>query len=306
MTTVTRMPAIGLAASSGRRRGVIELAVEAEKRGFAGIYCPTAGGTDCLALCQAIAQSTHTIAVGTSIEPIYFRLPAELARGAAFIHEISGGRFSLGIGVTHAPVHAAHGLAVGKPLGDMRDYVAAMRAAEASTGPLPPIVLATLRSKMLALAVEIADGAVWANGSRGYMPTQLASVPQEKREAGFFLGDMAPTVIDADESAAKAVLRKTLSFYCRLPNYRNYWKEAGYVEEMEAVEAAVAAGEFDRVPGLMTDSWLADNCLFGSATKVRDGIEAWFDAGVSTPIIVPSSTSGGQAKAVAELFAAFE
>ena len=244
--------------------------------------------------------------MGTSVQPIYFRLPAELARGAAFIHEISGGRFQLGVGVTHEPVHAAHGLRVGKPLGDMRDYVGAMRAAEPASGPLPPIVLATLRSKMLALAVEIADGAVWANGSRSHMPTQLASIAPDKRAAGFFLGDMVPTVIDADEGAAKAVLKKTLALYCRLPNYRNYWKEAGYVEEMEAIEAAIAAGEFDGLPGLMTDRWLADNCLFGSPTKVRDGIEAWFDAGINTPIIVPSSTRGGHAKAVAELFAAFE
>jgi alkanesulfonate monooxygenase SsuD/methylene tetrahydromethanopterin reductase-like flavin-dependent oxidoreductase (luciferase family) len=299
------MPAIGLGASSGRRLGVIELAKEAEKRGFTGIYCPTAGGVDCLALCQAIAQATNTIHVGTSIQPIYFRLPAELARGAAFIHEISGGRFRLGVGVTHAPVHAAHGLNVGKPLADMRAYVAAMRAAEPTTGPLPPIVLATLRSKMLALAAEIADGAVWANASRSYAPTQLAQIPPAKRDAGFFIGDMAPTVIDEDETAAKGVLKRTLTLYCRLPNYRNYWKEAGYVEEMEAIEAAIAAGEADRVPALMADRWLADNTLFGSPTKVRDGIEAWFDAGVSTPIIVPSSTSGGQAKGVAELFAAF-
>jgi alkanesulfonate monooxygenase SsuD/methylene tetrahydromethanopterin reductase-like flavin-dependent oxidoreductase (luciferase family) len=303
---MTRMPAIGVAASSGRRLGVIELAKEAERRGFTGIYCPTAGGTDCLALCQAIAQVTHTIHVGTSIQPIYFRLPAELARGAAFIQEISGGRFRLGIGVTHGPVHAAHGLSVGKPLSDMRTYVEAMRAAEPSTGPLPPIVLATLRSKMLALAGEIADGAVWANGSRSYMTTQLKLVPEAKRNSGFFLGDMAPTVIDADETAAKAVLKKTLTMYCRLPNYRNYWKEAGYVEEMEAIEAAIEAKDFERLPALMSDKWLSDNTLFGSPTKVRDGIEAWFDAGIGTPIVVPSSTTGGQAKAIAELFAAFE
>jgi len=158
----------------------------------------------------------------------------------------------------------------------------------------------------LALAAEIGDGAVWANGSRSYMPAQLKAIPEEKRNAGFFLGDMAPTVIDADEAAAKAVLKRTLTLYCRLPNYRNYWKEAGYVEEMAAIEAAIAAGEAERVPGLMTDRWLADNTLFGSPTKVRDGLEAWFDAGITTPIIVPSSTSGGQAKAVAELFAIFE
>jgi alkanesulfonate monooxygenase SsuD/methylene tetrahydromethanopterin reductase-like flavin-dependent oxidoreductase (luciferase family) len=303
---MTRMPAIHLAASPGRRLQVIDLAKEAEKRGFPGIYCATAGAGDCVGLCQAIAQATNTIAMGTTIQPIYYRLPAEMARSAAFIHEISGGRFRLGVGVSHAPAHAAHGVTVGKPLGDMRAYVAAMRAAAATTGPLPPIVLASLRSKMLALAVEIGDGAVWANGSRSHMPTQLKLVPQDRRDAGFFLGDMAPTVIDADEAAAKAVLKKTLTNYCRLPNYRNYWKEAGYVEEMAAVEAAIAARDFDRLPDLMSDHWLADNTLFGSPTKVRDGIEAWFDAGITTPIIVPSSTSGGQAKAVSELFAIFE
>jgi len=303
---VTRMPAIHLAATPGRRLQVIELAKEVEKRGFPGVYCATAGAGDCVGLCQAIAQATNTIAMGTTIQPIYYRLPAEMARSAAFIHEISAGRFSLGVGVSHAPAHAAHGVTVGKPLGDMRAYVAAMRAAEPMTGPLPPIVLATLRSKMLALAVEIGDGAVWANGSRSYMPAQLGLVQQARRGSGFFLGDMAPTVIDADEAAAKAVVKKTLTMYCRLPNYRNYWKEAGYAEEMAAVEAALAAKDFDRVPDLMTDRWLNDNTLFGSPTKVRDGIEAWFDAGVTTPIIVPSSTSGGQAKAVAELFAIFE
>jgi len=303
---MTRMPAVHLAATPGRRLQVIELAKEIEKRGFTGIYCATAGAGDCVGLCQSIAQATNTIAMGTTIQPIYYRLPAEMARSAAFIHEISGGRFRLGVGVSHAPAHAAHGVTVGKPLGDMRDYVAAMRAAEASTGPLPPIVLASLRSKMLALAVEIADGAVWANGARSHMPAQLAAIPQDKRTGGFFIGDMAPTVIDADEAAAKAVLKKTLTLYCRLPNYRNYWKEAGYVEEMAAIEAAIDAGQADRAPDLMSDRWLADNTLFGSPAKVREGIEAWFDAGVTTPIIVPSSTSGGQAKAVAELFAAFE
>ncbi len=78
-----------------------------------------------------------------------------------------------------------------------------------------------------------------------------------------------------------------------LPNYRNYWKAVGYEEEMDAIEAALAAGERDKVPGLMSDKWLADCTLFGSATDVRDGVEAWFDAGVTTPIVVMSSTKGG-------------
>jgi len=93
--------------------------------------------------------------------------------------------------------------------------------------------------------------------------------------------------------------------YVQLPNYRNYWKAAGYVEEMEAIETALENGETDRLPNLMSDRWLEDNTLFGSASKVREGVEKWLDAGIKTPILVPSSTSGGQAKAIGELLDAY-
>jgi hypothetical protein len=91
-----------------------------------------------------------------------------------------------------------------------------------------------------------------------------------------------------------------------MPNYRNYWREAGYVEEMDAVEKALAAGERDRIPTLLSERWLSDTTLFGSAASVRDGVEAWREAGVQTPILVPSSAVGNQMKAFEELFSAFE
>jgi hypothetical protein len=116
---------------------------------------------------------------------------------------------------------------------------------------------------------------------------------------------MIPTVIDDDRDAARAVNRKTLTGYVSLPNYRNYWKEAGYVEEMEGIEKALAAGDADSVKTHMTDRWLDDCTLSGSAGFVRDEIDAWFESGVKTPIVVPSSTSGGQLKAIEEIFAAY-
>ena len=158
---------------------------------------------------------------------------------------------------------------------------------------------------MLQLACEIGDGAVWANAARSHMKAQLATIPDEKRPT-FFVGNMIPTVIDDDRDAAAAVNRKTLTGYVSLPNYRNYWKAAGYVEEMEAIEQAVAAKEYDKLPGLMTDEWLSDVTLYGSASDVRDGVEAWMDAGVSMPIVVMSSTSGGQLKALEELLRAYD
>ncbi len=297
------LPAVALAAMPGRRRATLELARELEKRGFDGVYCASFG--DALGLCLSLAHVTTTLRFGTAIANIYSRTAFDMAQSAAYLHEVSGGRFRLGLGVSHASFNARLGVAAGRPLGDMRSYVERLRAASAQVGELPPLVLAALRQKMVSLAAELAEGVVFANVARSHMKASLEAIPAERRAAGFFVGDMIPTCIADDRAAAAAVNRKTLSAYLQLPNYRNYWKEAGYLEEMEAVERALAAGERERLPGLMSERWLADCTLHGPASAVRDGLEAWREAGVTTPIVVPSSTRGGQMKAFEELLAAF-
>jgi len=297
-----RLPSLSLAAVPGRRAQALELAGEIERRGFSGIYCPSFG--DAMGLCLSIAHTTSTIEFGTSIQPIYLQHPAALATSAGHIGEIAEGRFRLGVGVTHGPVIKRLGVETGKPLSDMREYVGAMRASAEHTGGLPPVVLATLRDKMVELAVEVGDGAVWANASRSRMEHSLSHVPDDRRDS-FWIGNMIPTVIDDDIDAARARNRKTLQGYVALPNYRNYWIDAGYEAEMAAAMAGLDTGDTEAVHAAMSDRWLDDCTLSGPVARVRDGIEAWFDAGVTAPIVVPSSTSGGQAKAFAELFDAY-
>ncbi len=295
-----RMPAVSLAAVPGRRGKTLEIAEEIEQRGFPGIYGPSLG--DSLSLCLAIALRTRRVQFGTTITPIYTRHVNDFAQTASFIHETSNGRFRFGIGVSHAPAMHRLGVTQGKPLADIRNFVAGLKAVPRA-GELPPIVLATLRNRMIRLAGEIAQGMVFANGARTHMPASLANLGEEARTGeDFFIGNMIPTCISDDEAAAMAVNRRTLTSYAFLPNYRNYWREAGYEEEMAGVEAALADGRKDAVAACLSDRWLADTTLFGSASKVRDGIEAWFDAGVKTPIIVPSSASGGQLQALEEFF----
>jgi len=301
---MTRLPALSLAAVPNRRQATLELAQEIERKGYPGIYAPSLG--DSLALCQSLAHVTHEIEIGTSIMPIYFRQVVDFASTAGYLHEVSNGRFRFGIGVSHVPALKSRGLAAGKPLSDVRDFVEALKAVP-RVGEMPPIILATLRQKMIRLAAEIGDGMVFANGARSYMSTSLAELNDDKTGGTeFFIGNMIPTCISEDIEAAKAVNRKTLTSYAMLPNYRNYWKAAGYVEEMEGVEAALATGDRDRVPHYLTDRWLADTTLFGSASSVREGIEAWFDAGIKTPIIVPSSANGGQMVAFSEFLKVYD
>lgn len=291
-------PAISIVASPTKRQAIIDLAVEAENHGFSGLACPSLGAT--MGLCVSVAHATSQIPYWTSIQPIYYSHPVEAANTIAHIHEISNGRFRFGIGVSHGPVTKRLGVQTGKPLSDIAEYVATMRIQERFSGQLPNIYLATLRNKMLQLASEISEGAIWANASLSHMKQQLSQVPNANRE-GFFLSNMIPTVIDDDINAARAVNRKTLTGYVSLPNYRNYWRTAGYVEEMDAIETALASGEKDKVVDSMSDKWLDDCTISGSKDRVREQLALWAQTGVH-PIAVMSSTSGGQVKAIGELF----
>jgi alkanesulfonate monooxygenase SsuD/methylene tetrahydromethanopterin reductase-like flavin-dependent oxidoreductase (luciferase family) len=298
-----QLPALCLIAVPGRRRLTIELCQETERRGFAGIYSPSPFGN--MSLCEALAWNTNRIPFGTAIAPIYQRTVMDFAQSSAAMHEISGGRFNLGIGIAHGPSHVRMGVTPGKPLSDTRSFVERFRAQE-GLGPLPPIIIAALRKRMVAVAGEIAEGVVFANASLSHTPDSLTALPAAKRtDPNFFIGNMIPTCISDDVEAAKAVNRRTLTNYGFLPNYRNYWKEAGYVEEMDAIEKAIAENRREDVPKYFSDKWLKDNSLFGSAAQVRDGVDAWRAAGVHTPILVPSSAAGNQLKAVEEVFAAF-
>jgi len=297
-------PAVSLVAVPGRRKATLELAQRLERERFTGIYCPSPG--DGLALCEALAVATKEIPLGTSIANIYTRHPSDYAQTAAVVHELAGGRFRLGIGVSHGPAHERLGIRPGKPLDDIRKFVNDLRASDKQVGGLPPITLATLRRKMVELSAEIAEGAVWANGARSHMPESLKQLPETKRkDPAFFIGDMIPTCISDDVAAAAAVNRRTLTSYVKLPNYQNYWIEAGYEEEMKAARAAIARGDDDAVRAAMSDRWLNDVTLFGPASKVRDGVDAWRASGVKTIILVPSSAKGGQMVAFEELIAAF-
>ena len=275
--------------------------MEAERRGFDGIACPSLGAA--VAMCISLAHVTSSIKFWTSIQPIYYSHPVESANTAAHIHEISDGRFAFGIGVSHGPVTKRLGVQTGKPLQDIEQYVTAMKSTERFSGTLPPILLATLRDKMLGLATRVADGAIWANASLRDIERQV-SLAREARPNGFHMANMIPTVISDDIDAARAVNRQTMTGYVSLPNYRNYWRQAGFVEEMDRIEAALATKDDATIKAAMSDEWLDDCTISGNARHVREQLIRWNEHGVQ-PIAVMSSTSGGQIAAINELFAVF-
>jgi Luciferase-like monooxygenase len=188
-----RMPALSLVAVPGRRRLTLELARDAERRGFSGLYVPSRYGN--MAQCTGLALATGQIPFGTAIAPIYARTVEDFAHDAAYLHELSGGRFRFGIGIAHGPTYRRLGVSPGKPLSDIRAFVTKLRSYE-GIGELPPLILAALRRKMVALAAEIGNGVVFANASLSHMPRSLAAMPEAKRnDPSFLIGNMLPVCV---------------------------------------------------------------------------------------------------------------
>ena len=298
-----RLPALALAAPPGQRLAMLDLAREIEQRGFAGLSVASPFGT--IGPCAGLAFATQRIPFASAIAPIYAETVDEFAQSAAYLHEVSAGRFQFGIGIAHGPAHVRMGVTPGKPLGDIRAFVGKFRTC-VEYGPLPPVILATLRKRMVALAGEIGDGLLFSSGCRSHMAESLGAIPLAKRDdPAFFIGNRVRVCVEPDPAVARAVLRKALVPYALMPNYRNYWIEAGYGEEMRAVIAAAAEHRLDDVAGCLSDRLLADTTLSGSATQIRDGVDAWRAAGIKDPVLVPLSTDGRQTTALRDVFAVF-
>ena len=101
----------------------------AESLGYESVYVTHIAGWESLTVLTAYAAATSRIRVGTGVVPIYTRTPATMAQTAATIDEISGGRLTLGLGVSHRPVvEGWHGQTIDRPAAEMREYLAIVRA----------------------------------------------------------------------------------------------------------------------------------------------------------------------------------
>src|SRR5881398_3066042 len=122
--------ATGCFISTGRSlEEAIERVKLAESLGYESVYVTHIAGRESLTVITAYALATSRIRVGTGVVPIYTRTPATMAQTAATIDELSGGRLSLGLGVSHRPiVEGWHGQTIDHPVTEMREYASTVRA----------------------------------------------------------------------------------------------------------------------------------------------------------------------------------
>ena len=199
-----------------------------EEWGYGALWVPESRGRNVLAHAAWLLASTRTLTIATGIANIYARDPQATASAQLALAEQSGGRFLLGLGVSHVPlVEGLRGHRYGKPVATMRAYLEAMqRATYAAPRPAeaPRTVIAALGPKMLALAAAC-DGAHPYLVTPAHTATARAALPRGK-----LLCPEQTAILETDAGRARATGRGWLGRYLEMPNYRNNLLRLGFGE----------------------------------------------------------------------------
>lgn len=249
----------GLSAADGAA-----FAQRIEAQGYAALWMPESRGRNVLVNAAWILASTTRLVVASGIANIYARDAMAMANAQRGLAEQSGGRFLLGLGVSHKPmVSGLRGHDYGKPVATMRAYLAAMQAApyaapQPSSKPLT--LLAALGPRMLDLAAAQADGA------HPYcVPPEHTAQARGILGASKLLCPEVMVVMEKDPAKARRAARAALTPYIELENYAQNWRRLGFSD------ADLAGGGSDR--------FVDANVAWGDETAVRAKLQAHWDAG---------------------------
>ena len=295
---------IGIFAGDRSLDELLEMAKVVEADGFDSFWLPQIFGVDALCAHTLIGHHVPRIELGTAVVPTYPRHPAALAAQALTVSAASGGRFTLGIGLSHQLViEGMYGYSFDKPVRHMREYLSALVpllsgeavdfAGETVTARVGlsvpdaapvPILVAALGPAMLRLAGERTGGTItWMTGPRTLadhtVPTLIAAAEAAGTGPMRVVGAL-PVAVTDDPAAAKARAAKIFQVYGLLPSYRAMLDREG------------AAGP-------------EDVALIGSAAEVRAGIGRMRDAGVTDFVAVEFSTDEPIASATREVLKEF-
>jgi F420-dependent oxidoreductase-like protein len=290
----------------------VRRARRAEELGFDSAYTTHIAGFDSLTVLAAYACATERIRLGTGVLPLYSRTPVATAQQSVTVDEMSGGRLTLGIGVSHkVTVENWFGTEIGKPVREMREYVAVLRALFTGEeppqdnerfrtqfrfqGPQPraglPVYLAALSPGMLRLAGEVGDGVVlWLCNPEYIREVVVPEVSTGRERAGkgldgFDIVAAVPSAVTDDPEAARVRLRGELITYFSLPFYRKMLEGSGFGEDIERFDAKMAEGDAAAATAEISDRFLEVLAAVGSPEEAQASIKRYQDAGATSPCI---------------------
>ncbi|MDT7570713.1 MAG: hypothetical protein QOE05_887 [Actinomycetota bacterium] len=302
-------------------KGFVDVAARAEAAGYDRLWVAEAGNNDAFGLLTAVALGTSTVSLATGVVPIYTRTPSLMAQCAGTLQDASGGRFTLGVGVSSKMiVERWNGVPFDKPLGRIKEYVEVVRQLLAgerldhsgtyydvhgyflmmnNPQPPPPIILGALNPQMLRAGGEVADGVCLNWIGAHAVADALAHVkagPRETTNAVF-----VRVCVTEDVESVRRWARREVMSYVTVPAYRAAFGVQGWESVTAKAMELWESGDRKGAAGSLPDAFLDSLVIAGSADDVRERFEAFRAAGVDEPVAFLVSGQADPAAARAEL-----
>ncbi len=242
-----------------------------ERLGYDILWIPEVFGREPVATSGMLLGRTERLRVGPGILNVYARDAHAVAQARNTLQEMSGGRFIVGLGVSHPVLVEPRGHRFEAPARKMREYVQAVQRVTVdgvqATAPAP-LVIAGHGPKLMQVAAEEADGL--------FLYLQPAEVVRKARALlgpGKELHVVVRTVLLPDKARARAIARQALGFYLQLPAYHRAWAAAGFTAE------DLANGGSDRLIDAIAP--------IGDADHLQSVLQGFRDAGASHVSLYP-------------------
>jgi alkanesulfonate monooxygenase SsuD/methylene tetrahydromethanopterin reductase-like flavin-dependent oxidoreductase (luciferase family) len=253
----------------------------------------------------AVANSTNTQKIGSSIINIYSRSPSTIAMGSATIDTLSNGRLILGLGTSSVPiVEDFHGEKFENPVQRMKEYVEIIRLSLMKkqinySGKIfnlknftlliepkrqsIPIYLAAINQKMVNLCWEIADGVIFYLRPLDEIQKTISKMQSQKK---IDVACQIITCISKDSEEAIQRAKKTVAFYISVGKiYRDFLAKNGFKNETNNIFEEFKKSGFKSNHELVTDSMLNSLCISGSPEEAKIQLEKFRNIGINLPII---------------------